>query len=74
MSRATICVFMAKATTTCVERCQFVTIVLLGLADALASSLSQLSLTLTKPKRSGGGLKSVWDASNVSNAWGPRCC
>lgn len=59
MSRAKICVFMAKATT-CAERCQFVTIVLLGLADA--HRCRQPSLTLTKPKRSGGGLKSVWDA------------
>lgn len=56
MTPATICVFMAKATATCAERCQFVTIVLLGRADAQVSSLSA-----TVDAR-GGGVKSVWDA------------
>lgn len=45
---------------------RFVIFVLLGLADARTSSLSagftELSLMLTKPKRSGGGFKSLWNA------------
>lgn len=51
MSQATIYVFMAKASTTCAERCQFVTIVLLGLVDARASSLSATVVDARKTKK-----------------------